>query len=97
MYKEFNSRHSKCCQWTNDAEHFKIWDSQICIAFSKLLQKDKKSNIHNLENKINVVETKTHNGKNMKFYNWSSTIHKQEFNEIFNNVGEGIRIQSRCQ
>ena len=62
---------------------------KFCVAFSKLLQKD----IHNLENKIKVLERKTHNGKNMKFYN----SHKQEFSEVFNNIGEGIRILSRCQ
>ena len=31
---------------------------KFCIAFSKSLQKEKKQKIHNLENKIKVLETK---------------------------------------
>ena len=60
------------------------------IAFSNSRQKEK---VHKLENKIKVLETKLQNDKNIKLHNR----HKQELDEIFDNIAEGIRIRSRCQ
>ena len=64
-----------------------------CIAFSKSLQKKKKQKIHNLENKIKVLEAKLHNDENIKLHNR----HKQELDEMYDDIAEGIRIHSRCQ
>ena len=47
---------------------------------------------NNLENKIKVLETKLHHDENVKLYNR----HKQELDEIFGDIAECIRIESRC-
>ena len=62
-------------------------------AFFKSLQKEEKEKIHNLENKGKALEIKLHIDENIKLYNR----HKQELDEVFNDIAEGIWIRSRCQ
>ena len=45
------------------------------------------------ENEIKFLRTKLQNDENIKFFNR----HKQEQDEICDDIAEGIRIRNRCQ
>ena len=45
------------------------------------------------ENEIKLLRTKLQNDENVKLFNR----HKQEQDEICDDIAEGIRIRSRCQ
>ena len=74
-------------------DFFKIIFFKFRIAFSKPFKKSKKQKLRNIENEIEVLDTKLYDNENAEMCNRV----KQNLDEIVDEIAESNRIQCRCQ
>ena len=70
--------------------NYEIW--KFSITFSKKKAKEKRENLARLEGKLKELEQNLNCDENLEQYG----IYKNELNDIYNDISNGIKIRSKC-
>ena len=67
-----------------------IWDSKICVIYTKRIAKEKRQQQTNIENQLKILEKSLDEDDNLSKYNAM----KNELDASYDHTREGIRIRS---